>query len=319
MSRRTAEANKAIRLAWEQEKERVLEGKGTRDWTPEQQKDIVERGKAYDADGRAFEGHHMKSAEHNPDYQGEPGNIQFLTHQEHLSAHHENWQTPTNWYYNPVTKEYIGFEEKAFAPCEVIKLNSPVYPLGSPTFETEKDGIVETQNKEITKGQRIVADSTNKPSNTPVLTQVPSNNQIAKREPFAWKVAQFFAKHPGLKKGLEITGKVAFKVVSAIGVAGLAYATVKSSSDSSTKSSGSGNEYLPQASYNYDYKVSYNDDREESAYEDVSEASSGRNCPEKRKSPDEHIVPSHSQRYRTKDGIIRKEKDSYVRGKHQED
>lgn len=33
MSRRTADASKAIRLAWEKEQQRVLEGEGTRDWT----------------------------------------------------------------------------------------------------------------------------------------------------------------------------------------------------------------------------------------------------------------------------------------------
>jgi len=31
-------------------------------WTPEQQRDILEKGKAYTDDGKAFEGHHMKSA-----------------------------------------------------------------------------------------------------------------------------------------------------------------------------------------------------------------------------------------------------------------
>lgn len=33
MPRRTAEASKAIRLAWQRELELVQEGKGTRDWT----------------------------------------------------------------------------------------------------------------------------------------------------------------------------------------------------------------------------------------------------------------------------------------------
>ena len=55
MSRRTAEASKAIRLAWEREQELVREGKGTRDWIEEQQKDILDpdKGKAYDEDGKA--------------------------------------------------------------------------------------------------------------------------------------------------------------------------------------------------------------------------------------------------------------------------
>ena len=71
MSRRTAEANKAIRLAWEREQALVSEGKGTRDWTKEQQQDILDpdKGKAYDDKGRAFEGQHMKSVAEYPEYQ----------------------------------------------------------------------------------------------------------------------------------------------------------------------------------------------------------------------------------------------------------
>ena len=44
------ERNKAIRLAWEREQGLVSEGKGTRDWTEAQQKDILDpdKGKAYD-------------------------------------------------------------------------------------------------------------------------------------------------------------------------------------------------------------------------------------------------------------------------------
>lgn len=61
MSMRTSVANKAIAKAWENERNNVLEGKGTREWTPEQQQDILDRGKAYDENGRAFEGQHMKS------------------------------------------------------------------------------------------------------------------------------------------------------------------------------------------------------------------------------------------------------------------
>ena len=48
MSRRTAESNKAILAAWNKEQELVQEGKGTREWTPKQQQDIFEKGKAYD-------------------------------------------------------------------------------------------------------------------------------------------------------------------------------------------------------------------------------------------------------------------------------
>ena len=61
MSRRTAEAHKAIEAAWQNEQQLVREGKGTRDSTPEQQQDILNIGKAYDGDGKAFEGHHTYS------------------------------------------------------------------------------------------------------------------------------------------------------------------------------------------------------------------------------------------------------------------
>lgn len=120
------ERNKAVREAWIKEQNLVQEGKGTRAWTPEQQKDILEKGKAYDDSGKAFEGQHMKSAEQYPEYQGEPGNIQFLTRAEHLEAHNGNWQNPTNWYFNPVTKERIDFSDGPFIPCEIIQLPEPI-------------------------------------------------------------------------------------------------------------------------------------------------------------------------------------------------
>lgn len=116
------ERNKAIRLAWEREQALVAEGKGTRDWTKEQQQDILDpdKGKAYDDNGRAFEGQHMKSVAEYPEYQGDPDNIQFLTREEHLEAHKGSWQNPTNWYYNPETKEFVDFGDSKPIPCKVL-------------------------------------------------------------------------------------------------------------------------------------------------------------------------------------------------------
>lgn len=126
MSRRTSESNKAIAQAWEREKQRVSEGSGTRDWTPDQQRDILRRGKAYDENGKAFEGQHMRSAEMHPECQGDLDNIQFLTREEHLAAHDGDWRNPTNWYYNPVTKEKLDFGDGPIIPCDVIELTDPV-------------------------------------------------------------------------------------------------------------------------------------------------------------------------------------------------
>lgn len=148
MSRRTFEANKAILAAWEKEQDLVREGKGTRDWTQEQQKDILDRGKAYDDNGRAFEGQHMKSVEKYPEYQGDPNNIQFLTKAEHLEAHHGNWQNPTNWYYDPVSKRFVAFGECELIPCKVIKLSNPVITIETPSVDTEVEMLEEKQSEQ---------------------------------------------------------------------------------------------------------------------------------------------------------------------------
>ena len=126
MSNRTAEASKAIQNAWQKEKELVLRGQGTRDWTPEQQKSIIEIGKAYDENGRAFEGHHMKSAEKYSQYQGDADNIQFLTREEHKDAHNGDFKNPTNGYYNPDTKQTKIFGDNNYKPCKIIRLSSPI-------------------------------------------------------------------------------------------------------------------------------------------------------------------------------------------------
>ncbi len=129
------ERNKAIRKAWKREQELVSEGKGTRDWTQEQQQDILDpdKGKAYDENEYAYVGQHMKSAAKYQDYQGDPDNIQFLTNEEHLAAHKGNWQNPTNWYYNPDTKEYVDFGEDEIIPCKVIELSDPISILNTKT------------------------------------------------------------------------------------------------------------------------------------------------------------------------------------------
>ena len=137
MSQRTSEAAKAIRKAWQRELELVQEGKGTREWTPEQQRDIVVYGKAYDENGKAFQGHHMISVEKNPEFQGCPGNIQFLSPGEHKKAHNGDFHNLTNGYYDPftdTTKEFVG---EAYEPCKVIELNEPVAVISESNEDIE--------------------------------------------------------------------------------------------------------------------------------------------------------------------------------------
>lgn len=131
MSRRTAEANKAIRQAWQREQVLVRNGKGTRDWTEQQQRDILDtnKRKAYDDKGRAFEGQHMKSAAKYSEFQGDPANIQFLTRDEHLDAHRKNWQNSTNGYYNPISKQVINFGRRKYKACPIIELSKPIITI----------------------------------------------------------------------------------------------------------------------------------------------------------------------------------------------
>lgn len=126
MSNRTAEANRAISKAWQREQELVRLGQGTRNWTPEQQQSILEFGKAYDENGKAFEGHHMKSVEQFPNDQGNAENIQFLSRDEHRLAHNGSFQNSTNGCYDPKTGKTKDFGYNPVEPCKIISLDDPV-------------------------------------------------------------------------------------------------------------------------------------------------------------------------------------------------
>lgn len=128
---------KAVQDFWDSERELVKQGKGTRDWTIEQQIEIMnfkkngeERlhaGAPTDENGDAFEGQHMKSAEAYPQYQARGDNIQALTREEHQVAHDDNFQNATNWYYDPITGEKTEFGNAEPSKPEPINLSPPPY------------------------------------------------------------------------------------------------------------------------------------------------------------------------------------------------
>lgn len=283
MSRRTAESNKAILAAWNKEQELVQEGKGTREWTPGQQRDILEKGKAYDEDGVAFQGQHMKSAEMYPECQGDPGNIQFLTRAEHLEAHNGNWKNPTNWYFNPVTKEKLDFGDNPFIPCEIIDLPEPVMrpSVTSEAIEEKKpDSIKEVDTKKESRIKlepdtvKVNATNTVKPDTMPAGG-------------FGNKMVNFCNRHPVLTE-----------IVKAGVGAVLAGLVAKIKEVVNGGHSGSGN----SGSFSY----SNDDVLVDNPCTDISI---------ERSSPEEHMVKGHGQRYHYKDGSVRwKEKDPYSRG-----
>lgn len=291
MSRRTAESNKAILAAWNKEQELVQEGKGTREWTPKQQQDILKKGKAYDNDGVAFQGQHMKSAEMYPEYQGEPGNIQFLTRAEHLEAHNGNWRNPTNWYFNPVTKEKFDFGDGPFIPCEIIQLQEPVItvPNDDRSFiEQKSEEKVQSDKSEDALNQNKEVDKiTDKKQNTviPPKIQTPKKSNMFVRG--LKSVGRFIVEHP--VESLEIAGVV-------IGGTAKAISSFRGSSSSS-----SAHRTTPQNNSN-----STSTGIVEKVADIVEKAN--------RSMPSENDVSGHRQRYHTKDGVIWKDKAPYHRG-----
>lgn len=147
MSERTSKATTAVRKAWKNEQRLVSEGRVTRDWTPEQQRDILDPkiGAASDENNEVFRGHHMQSVELFPQYQGDPENIQFLSKEEHLKAHDGSFRILTNWYYNPVTEKKEPFEDDKYKPCKIIYLSNPVCPP-KPIVDEIADNINEKVN-----------------------------------------------------------------------------------------------------------------------------------------------------------------------------
>lgn len=288
MSRRTAESNKAILAAWNKEQELVQKGKGTREWTPKQQQDILEKGKAYDEDGVAFQGQHMKSAEMYPEHQGDPENIQFLTRAEHLEAHNGNWRNPTNWYFNPVTKEKIDFGDGPFIPCKIISLPEPVVKLN-----------VEAVEDNVTKTSQSASIQRKKPKTATVpKTKVGISEHIKNAFRVGAKaVVEFPVKHP-----------TATKVLKGLGITAVAI-TAKALSESS-KNNSSHSEYRNRDT---DSKREYDSPEEledlvDDNYtnDDVSEPSDRSYTP--------NDVPAGKQRYHYKDGSVRwKDKSSYHR------
>ena len=305
------ERNKAIRLAWERERELVLEGKGTRDWSLDQQKDILDpdKGKAYDENGRAFEGQHMKSAAEYPEYQGDPNNIQFLTREEHLAAHKGSWQNPTNWYYNPETKEFVDFGENGPIPCKVISLSEPLQV----SIIDRQDGL-----KEPAKMENTLSEQTQSPRQENLLHHSENTSQKKHNagppemhERFGDKIfhvvdgaKKFVEKHPNLVK--SAAGAVT-TVVTVVVVA-----CVKKIHDSGGGSSSSSSDDYYSGSSDDDYNDS-------SSSDECDIPSSSRDYPDERSSPEEHTVSAHGQHYHTRDGVIWKEKDPYQRGGKRDD
>lgn len=114
------ERRKAVANAWKNEKGLIIGGKGTRDWSQKEQKEIISKGKA-----TGYEGHHMKSVDGHNSKAGDANNIQFLKRKEHLAAHGGDFHNNTNGYYDPKTGQMNGFG-RGRATVESKPLTNPL-------------------------------------------------------------------------------------------------------------------------------------------------------------------------------------------------
>lgn len=285
MSRRTAEANKAIAAAWKREQQLVKEGKGTRDWTQDQQREIIERGNAHDENKKAFEGHHMRNAETYPECQGDPDNIQFLTKEEHLAAHDGCWKNPTNWYYNPITKEKLDFGNGPIIPCEAKNLTNPVIYMGDAGL-SEENTITEAIDKEAQEKKLV---SNKAPGTQNDFKQSLIRNIVEGGKKFGKGAKQFWDNNKG--------------PIKSIGAA-LVFGVIGECISNHYGDGAGGGSF--RNSFDYDYDDSNENDFDERNHWDDESSSNNtfndscddsafaeRNYPENRQSPREHNVNAH--------------------------
>ncbi len=141
--------NQAVEDFWFHEREAIMNGECTRDWTPEQIEQIMNiseksgamstnAGKGLQVDGngmvvidnmgnKSYYGHHMIDVSTHPEYAGDWKNIQALTYEEHYNGAHENHNTkePTKGYYDyelgetqiiDVDVDGFSFEKTGYPP-----------------------------------------------------------------------------------------------------------------------------------------------------------------------------------------------------------
>jgi len=85
-------SQKAVRLAWQMERQLVATGgRGTRRWTDKEAAQLLSEGKVC-----GYHGHHINSLAAKPEMAGDPANIAFKTLEEHFAEHGFNWQNPTS-------------------------------------------------------------------------------------------------------------------------------------------------------------------------------------------------------------------------------
>ena len=216
MSDTNQDRKKAVREAWKNEKSHVREGKGTRDWSQSEQKQIVAKGRA-----NGYEGHHMKSVKQYPQHAADPNNIQFLNRSEHVNgAHKGDTKNATNGYYNHKTGQTHSFGNRNPQAPQSQALSAPLTQrqqnlavkreqARQQAAKQAKTEAKQAATKSIQDNTPTQATNSNKMnSNAPVTTtnQVATNkgiesmrNQAAKTQANSSSSANQFSNNKGIE------------------------------------------------------------------------------------------------------------------------
>ena len=306
-------------MAWEKEKRLVSDGQGTRNWTEEQQRSIIEFGVAYDEEtGRAFEGQHMKSVGRYPEYADDPNNIQFLTRKEHLAAHDGNWQNPTNWYFDPITKEKTIFDDELI-DIPVIELTAPLY-LPETEEDTEEIDEDEEDSEEDEEPEIVESPIINqntyikeKPKTLFGRMKQKAKELLEDAKEFLGDAKEYLDDNPEIKKAIKTAGK-AFIFEVAKEEAKHIYHSVDRKI--------TGNQIPSTRQYESDYQdeteISQSNVMDEQFVDEAVNPAQERDYPEERKSPIEHEVSGYYRTIHTKDGDIKRYVSGYTRGSRKE-
>ena len=138
---------KAVNEAWKEEVELVREGKGTRQWSVEEQKELLANGKV-----SGYYGHHMQSVKTNPENASNKDNIQFLNYDEHIDgAHQGNTKNSTNGYYDPATGQMNEFKDGNLVPITPMNQEQQAFDTIEERDNAYKQGMVDRYNNNLDK------------------------------------------------------------------------------------------------------------------------------------------------------------------------
>ena len=145
------ERSKGVKKAWEREKELVSQGRGTREWTVKEQKELLKTGRV-----KGYQGHHMKSVAKHPEYAADPKNIQFLDsrkgNNEHLKAHRGDYHNESDGRYNVRTEKSRAMKDGKPRAMNSYELkDKAIEKRGYTKYASEKTSSAKKDSKWLTK------------------------------------------------------------------------------------------------------------------------------------------------------------------------